>query len=174
MTEVTTDVKQDEPTQAVDKTPDTIPYSRFKEVNDSFKEVQTELEKMKEAQEKQRKAELEKQGEYKTLLEEQNQKLEELSTYKTKWETYEQDRRKALIDKIPADKREKYENKPLDVLEDVAELFKPDSKVSVSSSPPDKRKRDYSEWIDLVHAHRAGKITDKEYVEQRKRFTKKS
>jgi len=120
---VVADVK--EPITETDsvKTENTIPYSRFKEVNDKLKEYETKLAKRDSDEETHRKAELEKQGEYKQLLAEAKAEIDSLKPYKEKLDGYVADRRDVLVSKLPESKREKYTNAPLDILEEIVEDF---------------------------------------------------
>jgi hypothetical protein len=95
-----------------------IPYARFKEVNDEMKALKEELSKAKGADERRRKAELEKQGEYKTLLEEANSELTHYKDKAGQWDTYQSARRDALLSKI-ADEEDRVviSSAPLEVVE---------------------------------------------------------
>ena len=84
---------KDAPTGDKDKdTPEHVPYSRFAEVNNQKKELETQLEayRKKEAEEVEKKkndeeAEAKKRGEYEKLIE---QKDKELADYKSKQEAW--------------------------------------------------------------------------------------
>lgn len=74
------------------KNPETVPYSRFAEVNDKKKELETQLEayKKKEAEEaekakKDEEEKAKKNGEYQKLI---DQKDQELAHYKSKQEAW--------------------------------------------------------------------------------------
>ena len=87
-----------------------VPYDRFSEVNvqknDALKQVeslQAQLNKVNQANKEKEEAELAKQGEYKTLLDNTKQ---ELSGYKTKaeaWDNYQTSRRTSLMEKLSDD-----------------------------------------------------------------------
>ena len=87
-----------------------VPYDRFSEVNvqknDALKQVeslQAQLNKINQANKEREEAELAKQGEYKTLLENTKQ---EMSGYKTKaeaWDNYQTTRRTSLMEKLSDD-----------------------------------------------------------------------
>ncbi len=90
-----------------DDKPKTVPYERLSEVVsqknaaiEDAKKAREELTKINADREKVRKAELEKQGEYKTLLEESNAKIESFTTRaesaEDKWDKYETSHREAL------------------------------------------------------------------------------
>ena len=87
-----------------------VPYDRFSEVNvqknDALKQVeslQAQLNKVNQANKEKEEAELAKQGEYKTLLDNTKQ---ELSGYKTKaeaWDKYQTSRRESLMERLTDD-----------------------------------------------------------------------
>lgn len=90
-----------------DDKPKTVPYERFSEVvaqrkvaAEDAKEAREELATINADREKVRKAGLEKQGEFKTLLEESKAENESLKTRaetaEDKWDKYETSRREAL------------------------------------------------------------------------------
>lgn len=75
-----TDAKQPEDTtsEKSEKQEQSIPHSRFKEVNDRKKELEEKLRQIQEDQEKSERQKKEEQGQYKELLEEAKQKEAEL------------------------------------------------------------------------------------------------
>jgi DNA repair exonuclease SbcCD ATPase subunit len=112
-----------------------VPSYRLKEEADKRRELETRLAEI-EKQERERKAkELEEQGKYKELLKERDQELErvkqEAERYKGiagKWQGYEQEKKNALLERIPEDRREKFANLGLQELEAIVEM--------VSHEPP--------------------------------------
>lgn len=87
--------------QPVNTPPESIPYDRFKAVNDSNKALEEKVAAM-EAAEKQRKEELAKeQGKYEELYNDSKPKLDEYDTMKTTFDNMLQ----TTIDSIPEDKR---------------------------------------------------------------------
>ena len=102
-----------------------IPQHRFNEVNtqkNQFKDQVADLEKQlnqyKADQEAARKAELEKQGEYKTLLDEANAKLEKAQVDVKAWGDYKTTQRNGLLEQL-TDEGDKSiaESLPLEKLE---------------------------------------------------------
>ena len=82
-----------------------IPQSRFNEVNTQKNEyktqvsdLQSQLDKMKADKETARNNELEKQGEYKKLLDEANAKLEKSSVVVKEYEEYKTNKRNSLME----------------------------------------------------------------------------
>lgn len=121
MTEVTTGAvtpeNKETPPAGGETTPQ-IPYERFKEVNDAKKVAEAKLAEYEAAQETARQAKLEKEGEYKTLIEEQKVTIAGLTEKITEWDSYKSARRQTLIEKIPEDKRKYADSMNLDTLEE--------------------------------------------------------
>ena len=92
------DVKQTtEQPEVVKSVSDSVPYSRFAEVIADKKKMEERLIKLEEDQQKKRKKELEKQGEYKALLTEQEAELSEAKAKAKQWEEYQTQKRETLI-----------------------------------------------------------------------------
>tara|TARA_R110002020_G_scaffold345209_2_gene559245 strand:- start:749 stop:1330 length:582 start_codon:yes stop_codon:yes gene_type:complete len=104
---------------------DGIPKTRFDEVNtqkNNYKSqvsnLQAQLDKVTANQEASRKAELEKQGEYKTLLDEANAKLEKAQVDVKAWGEYKTNKRNTLMEQLTEDNDKSIaESLPLDKLE---------------------------------------------------------
>ena len=102
-----------------------IPQSRFNEVNTQKNEyktqnqdLQSQLDKMKADKETARNNELEKQGEYKKLLDEANAKLEKSSVVVKEYEEYKTNKRNSLMETLTEDTDKSIaESLPLDKLE---------------------------------------------------------
>jgi len=129
-------VNPDPVVEDVNKPVDSIPYSRFKEVNDALKSANEALAEMKKSQEKVRTKELEEKEEWKTLADERQAKIDELNAKATEWDEFQANRRKALIEKLPEDDREVYGVLPLDKLEIHVEKITNNNVPGVSTSPP--------------------------------------
>jgi DNA repair exonuclease SbcCD ATPase subunit len=89
---------------------DGIPKSRFDEVNtqkNEYKtqnqELQAQLDKIKADQEATRQKQLEKNGEYKTLLDEANLKLEKAQVDVNAWGEYKTNKRNTLMEQLTDD-----------------------------------------------------------------------
>ena len=102
-----------------------IPQSRFNEVNTQKNEyktqvsdLQSQLDKFKADQESARNKELEKQGEFKKLLDEANAKLEKSSVVVKEYEEYKTNKRNSLMETLTEDADKSIaESLPLDKLE---------------------------------------------------------
>ena len=80
-----------------------IPQSRFNEVNAQKNQLAEKLANIEQAQEQQRKADLEKQGEYKTLLEEQGRELEKYKVDSNGRNEYKTKKRASIMETITND-----------------------------------------------------------------------
>lgn len=103
-------VKQPSTEASQNNVSDGIPKSRFDEVNNKYKdmttqnqELQAQLDKIKADQEASRQKQLEKQGEYKTLLDEANLKLEKAQTDVKAWSEYKTNKRNSLMEQLTDD-----------------------------------------------------------------------
>lgn len=72
------------------KEDNSIPYERFKEVNDRMKSAEQELAKYKEAETKKAEEEAIKKWEYEKILTEKNQEIEALKKEQETWKAREQ------------------------------------------------------------------------------------
>tara|TARA_R100001463_G_scaffold28889_2_gene66016 strand:- start:7191 stop:7775 length:585 start_codon:yes stop_codon:yes gene_type:complete len=118
-------VKQPSTEASSNNVSDGIPKSRFDEVNNQkndyksqVSDLQAQLDKVTANQEATRKAELEKQGEYKTLLDEANAKLEKAQVDVKAWGEYKTNKRTSLMEQITDDNDKSIaESLPLEKLE---------------------------------------------------------
>ena len=85
------------------KNVNTIPQARLDEVIAQRNSLRNEMDEIKQKQEADRKKELEKQGEYKTLLEEQGKELEKYKADSTAWNDYKTNKRASLMESITND-----------------------------------------------------------------------
>ena len=119
------EVKQPSTEASSNNVSDGIPKSRFDEVNNQkndyksqVSDLQAQLDKVKANQEATRKAELEKQGEYKTLLDEANAKLEKAQVDVKAWGEYRTNKRNSLMEQLTEDTDKSIaESLPLEKLE---------------------------------------------------------
>ena len=110
-----------------EKTPDTevvknetnesIPYDRFKQVNDEKNALKSKLDEFISAQDASKKKKLEEEGRYKELLEKADAEINDLKPYKEKFDQYENSRRESLLSNVPEDEREKLSSLDLNTLE---------------------------------------------------------
>lgn len=106
-----------------------VPSYRLKEEADKRRELENRLADI-ERQEKERKSkELEQQGKFQELLKEREAELEaikaEKEKYKTtadKWNSYEEEKKNTLLEKIPEQRRDKFAGLGLQELEAIVEM----------------------------------------------------
>ena len=103
-------VKQPSTEASQNNVSDGIPKARFDEVNNKYKDMatqnqqlQAQLDKIKADQEATRQKQLEKQGEYKTLLDEANLKLEKAQADVKAWSDYRTNKRNTLMEQLTDD-----------------------------------------------------------------------
>ena len=154
--------------QEVGKTEDnSIPYSRFKEVNEAKKTLEKQLADIEAKIKAESEKKLEEEGKFKEL----NEKLaKERDVYKVQaeqWNQYQEVRRKALIEKIPEEDREIYDELSLSKLEKAVEKFNKNVKVNVAS-PGGVGK--YKTYADIATAFNRGELSREQYKEERKKF----
>ncbi len=129
------------PTTESSKTNDSIPYSRFQEVNSEKKELKNQVAKMQEqlneidAQNKAKREErMKKNEEYTALLAEKDAEIERLSGTATQWNDYEANRRDSLVSKLPLNKQKFASSMSLSDLEEFVEMeTQPQPKGTINS-----------------------------------------
>ena len=103
--------------QGVKVNSDSVPYQRFSEVNARRKEAEAKLDAFKSKAEAKRKAELEKQGEYKALLDESKTEMDRLENKAKQWEAYESQKREQLIQAVQLTESQQKIASKLDLIE---------------------------------------------------------
>ncbi|MAE81090.1 MAG: hypothetical protein CMB80_00030 [Flammeovirgaceae bacterium] len=128
--EVIADVKS----EIVDDTQksSSVPYSRFKEVNEKMKSLETKLAKVTESDTKRRQKRMAEDGKKDELIAELNGTIETLSPYREKLETYETERKQALLANLSEDDRELFGDLPISKLEKIVE--RQDTKVTPTNA----------------------------------------
>ncbi len=99
--------------------------------------LETQLADLTAKEDKRRQEQLVKEGKKDELITELQNQVEQFKPFKERLETYETSRRATLIEKLPESKKEKFQNHPLDVLEDLVEEYSQKS-PSVDNSSPSK------------------------------------
>lgn len=129
------ETSQEPTSQGVKSVSDSIPYARFSEVNSRMKEAEAELESFKAKADSKRKAQLEKQGEYKSLLQETEKELADVKEKATAWESYEAQKREQLMKAVEMNEGQQRIAGKLDLVElesYVADLTNQTSNVVVT------------------------------------------
>ena len=90
-----------------------VPYDRFQEVNAQKNEykkqmeaMQTQLNEIEASNAKSREEKMMKNEEYKTLIAEKDAQISRLTEVETQWNTFQEETRTSLMDKLPEGKRE--------------------------------------------------------------------
>ena len=144
--DVKAEVEQPDETVEVKEDENSIPYYRFKEINESLRDARGEITKLKEKQESERKAELEK-----------------VTAKANAWNDYENTRRESLLSKLPENDREIYGSLSLEKLEQHIDRFsisKVDSTKSGVTKPSTKPFTDMDEkekrqnWSAILDKYR--------------------
>jgi len=157
-----------------EKTPDAVPYSRFKGLVDEKNTYKTELHSLKEQiakkEEDAKLKELESKGEYDRIISDMNQKLEkerkEKEEYRIKaiaHDDYQVARKNALLEKLPENERAIYDELSLDKLEAHVDKVKTTNIPSVDNSAP-ANAEGYKSLTDLAQDFNTGKINMDTYT----------
>tara|TARA_R100001443_G_scaffold100782_1_gene108298 strand:+ start:121 stop:666 length:546 start_codon:yes stop_codon:yes gene_type:complete len=128
------EVKEQIVTQDAKKETDSIPYARFADVVSQKKELQGKLEEYEAKAEKQRQAELEKKGEYETLLNETKAKYEDAKIKAEQFDNYVANRKKAILETYTEDEQDILSDLSLEKLEKYHEANQNKTKVVVDKS----------------------------------------
>ena len=123
-------------------------------------DAESQLAKLNKKLEAQENAKLKEKEEFKTLAEKFEAEVDSLSPYKEKYEALVEQRKTSLLEKLPEDKREQFNNKDLDVLEFmVSELSsktanEPQARATVKSKAKPYSQLSVEEkkqnWADIV------------------------
>jgi len=128
------EVKPQSVEQNVKQEVETIPYSRFAEKTKQNKELQERVASYEAEAEKTRQKELEKRGEYETLLTEERAKYEKVKAKADEFDNYINGRKDAILSTYSDDERDIVGELPLSKLEKYHENRNSNKKVGVDSS----------------------------------------
>tara|TARA_Y100001938_G_scaffold151183_1_gene247041 strand:+ start:13346 stop:13918 length:573 start_codon:yes stop_codon:yes gene_type:complete len=98
-----------------------VPLTRFSEVNNKMKAQSEELAELKSKEKERLEQEQIKAGEFQTVINDQKKQIEELTKVQNEWNTYQQDTRASLMDKLSDDKKVFGENMDLGTLQKFVE-----------------------------------------------------
>ena len=148
----TKEIKNNIPDQRFDEV--IAQKNKFKDERNAYKD---EIDSMKSKQEETRKKELEKQGEYKTLLDEANQKIEVLGKDSSQWKEYRANKRATIMEGLSDDKDKAIaDGLSLDKLELFSERIGSGSSLPTSNARPTNDKSGtgefggYSSWTEFA------------------------
>lgn len=139
-----------------EETSQTVPYGRFKEVNDSLKAMREEMATFKADQEAVRQAKLEADGKTKQLLEESRATVAKLQPIADQFEADQKARRETATSKLPEDQREIYGDMEIGKLEaHVALLEKQNSAgMTAGNHPGGAQVVPEKPWSDMTREER--------------------
>ena len=147
----TTAVTQD------DKKSNMIPQGRFDEVNSKYRTLQEKFDTMNETIKQQEQQEEIKNGNLEKVIERLNLEKKELTGQLEKtsnnYTALESSVRNEYLEKIPEDKREKYEKYPVEAVKDIAEAFTSNSQgnsVKVDTSNPTRTGGEFGGYTSYV------------------------
>ena len=131
-----------------------VPQSRVNELTAKFHKVNNELEELRKSQEEERAKQLEKQGEYQTMYEEQVQKnkaqAKETDGYKADsdaWNTYKTNKRESIMETITNDEDKKIAEKlPISELEMFANRVTQTNTLGTPNQRPANSKKGTGEF----------------------------
>ena len=148
----TKEIKNNIPDQRFDEV--IAQKNKFKDERNAYKD---EIDSMKSKQEETRKKELEKQGEYKTLLDEANQKIEVLGKDSAQWKEYRANKRATIMEGLSDDKDKAIaDGLSLDKLDLFSERIGSGSSLPTSNARPTNDKSGtgefggYSSWTEFA------------------------
>ena len=112
-------------------------------------DAEAELQKVKDSLNKLQEDKLKEKEDFKTLYEQNEAKINDLTANADKWAKYESTKRETLLESIPEEKREKYSNLDLEILEDLTKEFN-----NAKANPPEvagtARSKDIpKDWTNL-------------------------
>ena len=114
-------------------------------------EAEARLAKLESDLEKSEKAKLKKKEEYKTLYEQNEEKMKSLTQNADKWAKYEEAKREALLSNVPEDERESLSKLDFETLEYVTNKInniKPNVPEIVGGSRINDPQKNYREMTD--------------------------
>ena len=127
----------DKPTadNQVEKTTDNfIPQARLDEVIAKLKKAELKNSEYQDADKKRELAELEKQGEFKAVIEKLQSENDSLNTYKAQQDEITKKRIDSKLMQLPEDKREKWANASEDLIDEALDMFNKGKGVKVSQA----------------------------------------
>ena len=128
-------------TEAVEKNVEqSVPLSRFSEINSKYKSANEQLEKYKLEEAKRTEAEKVAKGEFDAVLAEKDKIIQEQAPVVAHWKDYTTKRRANLIEKLPEEKKVFGEQmKDLDMLEQYVETEVQSAPVGAGKMPTDRQ-----------------------------------
>ena len=113
-----------------------IPQARFDEINARLKKAELKNNEFEDADKKRELSELERQGEFKAIIEKQGSELDELRTYKTQQDEITKRRIDSKLLQLPEDKREKWAEASEELIDEALDIYNKGKGVKVSNANP--------------------------------------
>lgn len=132
---VNEDVKQDS-TEATENVPNnSVPYSRFSEVNDKYRELEDKFDGLVKEQESVRQKKLQEEGKYQELLVEKDKAIEQLSQDNKDKSEYQGLRRDMLVSELSDEDKKAFGDLPLIQLEMLVAKLSKEQRKNVPDVP---------------------------------------
>jgi len=132
---VNEDVKQDS-TEATENVPNnSVPYSRFSEVNDKYRELEDKFDGLVKEQESVRQKKLQEEGKYQELIVEKDKTIEQLSQDNKDKSEYQGLRRDMLVSELSDDDKKAFGDLPLIQLEMLVAKLSKEQRKNVPDVP---------------------------------------
>ena len=132
---VNEDVKQDS-TEATENVPNnSVPYSRFSEVNDKYRELEDKFDGLVKEQESVRQKKLQEEGKYQELLVEKDKAIEKLSQDNKDKSEYQGLRRDMLVSELSDEDKKAFGDLPLIQLEMLVAKLSKEQRKNVPDVP---------------------------------------
>ena len=132
---VNEDVKQDS-TEATENVPNnSVPYSRFSEVNDKYRELEDKFNGLVKEQESVRQKKLQEEGKYQELLVEKDKAIEKLSQDNKDKSEYQGLRRDMLVSELSDEDKKAFGDLPLIQLEMLVAKLSKEQRKNVPDVP---------------------------------------
>ena len=132
---VNEDVKQDS-TEATENVPNnSVPYSRFSEVNDKYRELEDKFDGLVKEQESVRQKKLQEEGKYQELLVEKDKAIEQLSQDNKDKSEYQGLRRDMLVSELSDEDKKAFGDLPLIQLEMLVAKLSKEKRKNVPDVP---------------------------------------
>ena len=132
---VNEDVKQDS-TEATENVPNnSVPYNRFSEVNDKYRELENKFNGLVKEQESVRQKKLQEEGKYQELIVEKDKTIEELSQDNKNKSEYQGLRRDMLTSELSDEDKKAFGDLPLIQLEMLVAKLSKEQRKNVPDVP---------------------------------------
>ena len=116
-----------------------VPLTRFSEVNNKMKTQAEELSTLKAKEQDRLEQEKIKAGEFQTVINDQKQQIAELTKVQNQWNTYQKETKTSLMEKLPEDKKLFGENMDLVTLQKFVDAEVQSAPVGAGKMPTDRQ-----------------------------------